>query len=364
MLGVDARRQPAGAERKAAPQMNDASQSLVSRARGIMQINTAYFEAKTIQAAVQVGLFELLHDGPATASEITDRLQLHPRLAADFLDATAAMGLLDRSDGLYSNSADAEEFLVKSGGHYLGGTIAQHARKHYRAWADLAAALQDGEAKSDIVCGTDGFLALYQNPVAARAVMDHTDSFSRFIAPELVAKVNWTGVTSLLDVGGARGNMAGLLVKALPGVTGAVFDLPPLEPLFDEHMQKLGTSDRVRFHAGDFLSDKLPEADVAVIGHVLHDWLPEYRQKLIDRTYAAVRPGGFLLIYEAMIDDERRNAEALLQSLNCRVINALGSEYSTSECAEMVEQAGYHCESITELDTITRDRAVVARKDG
>lgn len=344
--------------------MNDANQSLVTRARRIMQINGAYFQAKTLQAAVEIGLFELLHDNPATASEITDRLHLHPRLAGDFLDATAAMGLLDRTNGVYSNSADAEEFLVKSGGHYLGGTMVKHAAKHYRAWADLAASVQDGEAKSDIVTGTDGFIKLYQNIDAARSLMSHMETFSTFLLPELVAKLNWTGVKSFVDIGGARGNLAGRLVKALPGMTGTVFDLPALEPLFDEHMQKLGTSDLVRFCPGDFLSDKLPEGDMAIIGHTLHDWLPEYRQKIIDRTYSAVKPGGFLVIYDAMIDDERSNADALLQSLNCRVINANGSEYTTSECSDMVEQAGYHCESVISLDTITRDKAVVARKDG
>jgi hypothetical protein len=45
---------------------------------------------------------------------------------------------------------------------------------------------------------------------------------------------------------------------------------------------------------------------VLVMGHVLHDWDPGQKRALIARAYAALPPGGALLVYEALIDDDRR----------------------------------------------------------
>ncbi len=50
----------------------------------------------------------------------------------------------------------------------------------------------------------------------------------------------------------------------------------------------------------------LPTADVVIIGQVLQDWNPEQKQLLIQKAYHALPPGGALIVYEAMIDDERR----------------------------------------------------------
>src|SRR5438093_816572 len=77
------------------------------------------------------------------------------------------------------------------------------------------------------------------------------------------------------------------------------------------------TNDRLRFQPGDFFRDPLPPADVLVMGHILHDWDLEQKRRLIARAYAALPPGGALLVYEALIDDERRhNVFGLLMSLN------------------------------------------------
>lgn len=344
--------------------MDESARRTEHAARRIMQMNAAYFRSKVLQSAVELGVFELLAAGPATASEICEDLSLHPRLAGDFLDALVGLELLSRADGHYALHEDVADLLVASGGHYLGGTVAAHARKHFRAWSELTAALRDGEAKSDIKGGTEGFMKLYRNADAVARLMDHMDTFNRFVAPKLAACMDWSGYHSFADIGGARGNVAALLVKALPHVTGHVVDLPPVEPLFHQHMAAHGTVDRVWFHGGDFLVDPLPEVDVAIIGHVLHDWPHEYRSKLIDRTYSSVRAGGALLLYDPMIDNDRREADALLQSLNCRILSSGGSEYTVDEARSLVEHAGYRYDTVVDLANLNNDRVVIARKDG
>src|SRR5947209_4276423 len=89
----------------------------------IMQIGSGFWASKTLLSAVELGVFTALATQPATAAELRDSLGLHDRGAADFLDALVALGFLERSDGRYRNSPDAELFLDRAKPSYIGGIL-------------------------------------------------------------------------------------------------------------------------------------------------------------------------------------------------------------------------------------------------
>ena len=64
-----------------------------------------------------------------------------------------------------------------------------------------------------------------------------------------------------------------------------------------------------------------------------------------------------------MIDNDRREADALLQSLNCRILSSGGSEYTVNEARSLVEHAGYRYDTVVDLANLNNDRVVIARKD-
>ena len=43
-----------------------------------------------------------------------------------------------------------------------------------------------------------------------------------------------------------------------------------------------------------------------MMGHILHDWDLAEKRMLIGKAYEALPPGGALIVYEAMIDDDGR----------------------------------------------------------
>jgi hypothetical protein len=336
----------------------------VSAARSMNRVSTAYCQARVVHSAVELGLFPFLTGRSATAAEIVEGLGLHPRLTGDFLDSLVGLGFLERDDaagGGYSNSAGAEEFLVPGSPLHLGGSMYSHATIHYHVWGKLTEALRDGHAKSGVIADAS-FQRSYKDPNHIRQFMDHMDGYTSFVGHALVNCVDWSSYESFVDFGGARGNIAMRLVKAHPHLRGGVFDLPEIKPLFDEHMEKHGTAGRITFHEGDFFESPLPATDVAVIGHVLHDWPPSARARLIGRLGEAVRLGGMLVIYDAMIDDARRDPESLLQSLRCRMMREGGSEYTAAECGAWVEAAGFEVRRLLPVDTLTDDRILTAVK--
>jgi hypothetical protein len=108
-------------------------------------------------------------------------------------------------------------------------------------------------------------------------------------------------------------------------LTGGGFDLPSIGPIFEEYIDSHGLGDRLRFYPGDFFEDPLPTADVLVMGHILHDWDLQEKRLLLEKAYEALPEGGALIVYEALIDDERReNTFGLLMSLNMLIETPAG----------------------------------------
>jgi hypothetical protein len=334
----------------------------LDQARRIAKLNNAYTSSRVLHSAVEVGLFALLANGSADAPSICDQLHLHPRLAGDFLDALVGLGLLERDGTVYSNSALAEHYLVPGAGHFLGGGVARNAVHNYAMWGRLTEALRDGRQKPSGVADAVGFEPIYQSTEETRRFLAHMDANNSFVGGHLSEVLDWSGYSSFVDVGGARGNVSVQILREQPHLQGGVFDLPGLKQHFDEHMELNGTTGKVTFHPGDFFNDSLPETDVILFGHVLHDWSPEIRQMLIKKAFAAVRPGGALVVYDQMIDDDRRDAQSLLISLNVRLVREGGSEYSAKEISGWATDAGFTVEAIIPIESLHNDKVLVARK--
>jgi hypothetical protein len=103
-----------------------------------------------------------------------------------------------------------------------------------------------------------------------------------------------------------------------------------------------GLGERLKFSGGDFFSDPMPEADVLVMGHILHDWNLDEKRILLQKAYDALPEGGALIVYEAIIDDERReNAFGLLMSLNMLIETPGGFDYTGADCQGWMAEAGF-----------------------
>ncbi len=306
-------------------------------AAGILDLGQSYWASKALLSAVELGLFSELAGKSASAGELIDKLSLHPRATRDWLDALVGLGLLTREEGRYRNTEAADFFLDAHKPGYRGGFL-RMLNWQFNLWAQLTDLLRTGEAQTK---GPKHFDEFYSRPEAVRGFMVAMDGANALVGPALAEKFDWTGRTSFVDVGGARGNTAAAIVKEHPGLRGGSFDLPPVEPFFTEHVTRLGVADQLTFHPGDFFDDPLPTADVLIFGHVLHDWNDDQRLMLLKKAYDALPSGGAVLVYDALIDDDRREPANLLLSLNMQLVTVAGSEYSGADCREWMRAAGF-----------------------
>lgn len=309
---------------------------------GIMQLGFGFWASKTLLSAVELKVFGTLSEaGSLDAEELRDRLGLHPRSARDFFDALVALRMLDRTDGRYSNTPETDLFLDPAKPTYVGGVLEMSNARLYTFWGSLTEGLRTGQPQSEVKTGGDFFETLYADPEKLAQFTGAMTGLSRAAGDAIAAKFPWRDYGSVIDIGCAQGAVPAAIAAAHNHLSGGGFDLPPVEPIFNAYVAQFGVADRLRFTPGNFFADPLPSADVLIMGHILHDWELDQKRLLLQKAYDALPTGGSLIVYEAIIDDDRRhNAFGLLMSLNM-LIEGLGFDFTGADCRGWMADVGF-----------------------
>ena len=308
----------------------------------IMQLGDAFKGAKALLTAVELGVFTALADGPLDVAMLRARIGIHERGARDFFDALVALKLLDRDEqGRYTSTAETACYLDRNNTSYIGDSLELRNARQFGPWDGLTEALRTGSPQSG-ARGTGNFDAYYADATVRSNVVKGMTGGSLAVAKMIAARFSWRTYQTFFDVGTAQGCLPVEIARAHSHVTGGGFDLPAVGPLFDAYVAEHGLADRLKFIAGDFFADPLPQADVLVLGRVLHNWDLPTKSMLLAKAYDALPDGGALIVYEKLIDDARReNAQALLESLNMLVISAGGFDFSGADCIGWMRNAGF-----------------------
>lgn len=308
----------------------------------LLQLGMGFWGSKALLSAVELDLFTILGNGPRNATQLIEELQLHPRSALDFLDALVALDMLDRDDGLYRNTAETGAFLDRAKPAFIGGLLLMANNRLYPFWGSLTEALRTGQPQNEAKHGGNPFDAIYRDEGVLSEFLSAMSGASLGAAKAIAQKFPWRNYRSFVDVGAARGTLMVEVAHAHEHLSGIGFDLPAVAPEFNRYITTNGLQERIRFHPGDFFTDAFPAADVLVMGHILHDWNLEQKRELLAKSYKALDAGGCLIVYDTLIDDDRRrNAFGLLMSLNMLIETPGGFDYTGRQCREWMTEAGF-----------------------
>jgi O-methyltransferase domain/Dimerisation domain len=328
----------------------------------ILQTGLAFWASKTLLSAIEMGVFSELARGPEPFDSISGRLGLHPRSARDFLDALVALGFLTRNGQQYANTVETGFFLDRKKPSYLGGILEMANQRLYPFWGHLTEALRTGTPQNEVRSGGPGlFETIYSDPARLKQFLAAMTGISRGANMTIARAFPWASYRTFADVGTAQGDLAAQIALANPHLKGIGFDLAEVAPIFEEYVAALGIADRLTFQAGDFFKQDLPKSDVILMGHILHDWDLPTKKMLVKKAFEAIPAGGALIVYEAIIDDDRsKNAFGLMMSLNMLIETPGGFDYTGADCAGWMKEAGFSSTRVEPL--VGPDSMVIAIK--
>lgn len=281
----------------------------------IIDLIEAFRRSKTMFAAVKLGIF----DGARPAD-----CKALPRL----LDACVALGLLEKRDGIYINTPEADKYLRSDSPDSLTGYIDYSNEALYPMWAHLEDAVREGTPRWKQTFGVEGgiWAGYFRTEETKRNFLKGMHGFGRLSSPAVAAAFDLSRFHRLIDLGGASGHLVEAIRERYPQIQAQVFDLPQVAQLYP------GTI------AGDFFTDPLPPADLYSVGRILHDWSDEKIHGLLAKIHAALPEGGGLLVAEKLLTPGYVSAH--MQSMNM-LVNAEGRERSAAEYESLLRSDGF-----------------------
>ena len=341
--------------------MADADSSSADTAL-ILELLTAFRRSKTMFAAVELGIFDLLEPQPQSVDTLATKLAADPSALARLLDACRGLGLLTKQGDRYANSSAASTYLTSGSERRMTGYIRYSNDVMWKLWANLEGAVREGTHRWQQTYGWDGpiFSHFFRTEQAKREFLMGMHGFGVISSPHVVRAFDLSRFRRLADLGAATGHLAIAACEAWPQLSAVALDLPDAVPLAQEIVGQSAVSARIDVVAGDFFVDALPPADLYAVGRILHDWSLEKVLRLLRRIYDALPSGGALLVVEKLLaDDKTGPVWAQMQNLNMLTCTE-GQERTLAEYEELLRGVGFR--QVTGRVTTAPADAILAEK--
>jgi len=320
--------------------------------KSLTELATAFQRSRPLLTAFELGLFTVLNSEARTSGETADALGTDARATDRLMNALVALGLLEKQDGRFRNSAAANAHLVKGRPDYMGGL--GHTNHLWDTWSRLTEVVRAGHPAG--LPGIDERGDDWLRPFIAAM---HTRA--RQTAAEVVRMLALRGVARVLDLGGGSGAYAMAFARSGHGISAVVFDLPNVIPLTRMYIAQEGMAAEVTTAVGDYLTAPLGDGfDMVFMSAVIHSNATDDNRVLFRKAAQALNPGGRLVVQDFLMTEERDGPlMPALFALNMLVGTPEGDTYTESEVGAWMSEAGFH--SIERMDTSFGTSLVVGR---
>lgn len=292
-------------------------------------------KSRAALTGIELHIFDAV-GSEATAQEVASRTKTDPRSVEMLLNSLVALGLLNKTAEIYSNTDTANNYLV-SGAPFDSRAALMHTAHLWHHWSGLTESVRRGTAanlteiseKDD--AWTEAFIAAMHKYGSLRA-------------PAVIAKLALEGDLNILDLGGGSGAYSIAFARGCPGAKVTLLDLRSVTPLTRRYVEEQHLSDRIRIVDGDLFQQTYGDAeyDLVFASAICHMLSPEQNAELFKRIFAALNPGGQIAIQDFVLAESRTEPEhGVMFALNMLVSTKGGGTYSAAEYTGWLSNVGF-----------------------
>jgi SAM-dependent methyltransferase len=309
----------------------------VQSSKRLMEFAIGGWFTQAISVAAELGIADLLIEGPRTAEELAEEADAHSGALYRVLRALASIGIFSEDeDGRFYLTPVAEN-LRSDVPNSLRSFAIMTGAEFYQSWGNLLYSAKTGKEGYDKTFGKPFFQHMIEHP-DRHAIYDKAMMVHGIVETEpMLDAYDFSAFETVMDVGGGNGLMLAAILNRHPAVKGILFDLPAVADRANESFSDPDLSGRCQVVGGDFFTS-VPSADVYVLRHIIHDWDDDDAITILSNCRKAMNPEGRVLLVETVIPP--LNEPCFGKWLDLMMLIVGGRERTEEQYRRLLPQAG------------------------
>jgi hypothetical protein len=306
----------------------------------LIQIMLGSLATQAVYVAATLGIADLLVDGPKSVDELARSRNADPASLYRVLRALASIGIFaEQDDRVFALTPTAQPLRSDAPNSLRDVVMFWGADWHWEVRGKLLYSVRTGKSAWSQVHGEDVFSYFENNPEAGRIFNRAMSSFSGLATEAVLSAYDFTGIETLVDIAGGEGRLLTGILASYPKLRGVLFDLPYVIDDARDRVAETTVNDRVEFVSGDFFASVPTGADAYIVKSIIHDWDDERALTILKNIKRAMKPGGRVLLVEAIIAEGNNQDFGKLIDLEM-LVSPGGKERTADEYRELLRRAG------------------------
>jgi hypothetical protein len=305
----------------------------------MMQMITGFWTSCCIYAVAKLGIADELAERPLNAAALAERTHSHEPSLYRVLRALSSAGVFaEDADHNFSLTALGNTLRDNIPGSMKAMALAQLG-DHYNAWGNLIYSIKTGNTAFDYVEGMPVWKYYDTHPEEGLNFMKAMTGLTNAVIMNVIPVYDFTGIKSIVDIGGGNGALMFGMLEAAPASTGIVFDEEYVVSETKTAIEEKGYASRCQTIGGSFF-DFVPEgADLYTMKMILHDWDDERSITILKNCYKAMRSNSKLLILDSVIPADNSGHPGKFMDINMLAMTG-GRERTEEEFSRMLKMSG------------------------
>jgi len=312
----------------------------------LIQMVTGNWVSRILYVAAKLELADRIGGGAKSAAELAPETGMHAPSLHRVMRALAGLGVLtERESGKFALTPLGEALRKDAPGSGWASVLTLGGPLFWRAWEEILYSVQTGKTAFEKVHGMPAFDYLAEHPDEASLFSQTMVGIHGPETPAVAAAYDFSRFRTVVDVGGATGNMLAAILSRHPNVRGVLYDLPHVVRDAPELLKAHGVADRVTIEAGSFF-DRVPSGgDAYILSHVIHDWSEKQCLDILGHCRRAMGPQARLLIVEMVLPPGDAFHPGKLLDITMLVMPG-GQERTPAEYGDLLGKAGFRLDRV------------------
>jgi hypothetical protein len=333
------------------PEVSRATTEIEPPQAQLIQMATAHFVSHLLYVAAQLNLADYLADSPKTAEELAKSTTTNVQSLYRLMRTLASLGLFTEDAAQRFSLRPLGEAL-KSGasGSIRGAVLTLTGELVTKSLGQLHYSVQTGKTGFEKAFGAPLFEWLANHPTAASMFSETMVGLHGAEPAAVAAAYNFSQFETVIDVGGATGNLLTAILGRHHGPRGILFDLPHVVRDAPALIEARGLTARISIEAGNFFENAPAAGDAYLLSHIIHDWSEAECLTILDNCRRGMKPDGRLLIIEMVLPSgDTPHPGKMLDIIMLAVTG--GQERTEPEYRALLDKAGFRLERIVPTES-------------